>query len=81
MWRPGAGPRVRGGVGLERGRRRSGGREDGVEGVFAAHHEVQVRLGQVAEAAVKDDGERDVVQGGVLGASKVSGRLPLTVNR
>ena len=38
-------------------------------GVFASHHEVQVRLGQVAEAGVKDDGERDVVQCGVVGGS------------
>ena len=45
----------------------SGGREDGVEGVFASHHEVQVGLGQVAEAAVKDDGQRDVVERGVVG--------------
>ena len=52
---------------------RSGGRENGVEGVFTSHHEVQVRLGHMAEAAVKDDGERNVVErrvvgGGVAGA-------------
>ena len=56
-----------------RGSGRSGGREHGVEGVFTSHHEVQVRLGHMAEAAVKDDGqcnvvERRVVGGGVAGA-------------
>ena len=37
---------------------RSGGRENGVEGVFTSHHEVQVRIGHMAEAAVEDDGQR-----------------------
>ena len=46
---------------------RSAGFEDGVEGLAAAHHEVQVRFGEVAEAAVEDDRQRDVVQGGVVG--------------
>ena len=45
----------------------SGRGQDGVECVAPAHHEVQMCLGQVAEAAVEDDGERDVVQGGVVG--------------
>ena len=58
---------------------RSGGRENGVEGVFASHHEVRIRPGQVAEAAVKDDSERNVVQcgvvrGGVSGADASPGR-------
>ena len=52
---------------------RSGGRENGVESVITSHHEVQVRLGHMAEAAVKDDGQRNVVErcvvgGGVAGA-------------
>ena len=55
-----------------RGWRRSVGVEDGVEGVAASHHEVAVRFGHVAEAAVEDDGERDVVEGGVVGG-RVSG--------
>ena len=54
----------RGGRAGERGR--SGGRENRVEGLFASHDEVHVRLGHVTEAAVKDDGERDVVQCGVV---------------
>ena len=63
-----------------RGSGRSGGRENGVESVFTSHHEVQVRLGHVAEAAVKDDGERNVVErrvvgGGVAGAD-ATWRLP-----
>ena len=56
-----------------RGSGRSGGREHGVESVFTARHEVQVRLGHMAQAAVKDDGQRNVVErrvvgGGVAGA-------------
>ena len=52
---------------------RSARREDGVEGVVAAHHVVTVRLGQVAEAVVEDHGEHDVVQGGVVGGGCCSG--------
>ena len=46
---------------------RSVGFEDGVEGLAAAHHEMKVRFGEVAEAAMEDDRLRDVVQGGVVG--------------
>ena len=67
----GAGGSVRGfgwGQGMEGGRRgSSGGGEDGVEGLKGSHEEVEVGLGEVAEAAVKDDGEGDVVEGGVVG--------------
>ena len=64
---PGAGSRD--GVGARPGvpREYSVGREDGFEGVFAAHHVVAVGLGQVAEAAVEDHGEDDVVERGVVG--------------
>ena len=58
--------RVFGAGGIRSGGR-SAGFEDGVEGLAAAHHEVQVRLGEVAEAAVEDDRQRDVVQGGIVG--------------
>ena len=46
---------------------RSGGRENGVESDFTSHHEVQVGLGHMAEAAVKDDGRRNVVERPVVG--------------
>ena len=50
-----------GGVRVWRGgggrRGSSGGGEDGVEGLKGSHEEVEVGLGEVAEAAVKDDGE------------------------
>ena len=51
------------------------GREDGVEGVAAPHHVVPVGLGQVAEAAVEDDGEHDVVEDGVVGGG-MAGAYP-----
>ena len=46
--------------------------EDGVEDVAASHREVAVRFGHMAEAAVEDDSEGDVVEGGVVGR-RVSG--------
>ncbi len=45
----------------------SSGREEGVEGVLPPHQEVQVSIGEPAEAVVEDDGESDVVERGVVG--------------
>ena len=67
------GPGSRDGFGARPGvpREYSVGREDGFEGVFAAHHVVAVGLGQVPEAAVEDHGEDDVVERGVVGRSAI----------
>ena len=51
---------------------RSVARQDGVEGLAAVHHEVEVRLGQVAEVVVEHEGERDVV-----GMALLAGAWPL----
>ena len=48
--------RVFGMVGVAGPAGRSVGLENGVEGLAAAHHEVQVRFGEVAEAAMEDAG-------------------------
>ena len=53
--------RVFGMVGVAGPAARSVGLEDGVEGLAGAHHEVQVRFGEVAEAAMEDDRQHDVV--------------------
>ncbi len=77
----GTGPRAGAAVGTAP----SAGREEGVEDVLPSHQEVQVDIGEPAEAVMEDGREDDVVQGGVIGrilpALWVADRLSDQVDR